>query len=267
MSASVRATRRTRSWPRIVRPHARVRRGAPPGPPARAWPPGAAEHGSCGRCTRPDSRAGAAPAPHGRQYPLPDRPRPLGLRLGHHVLGTRLLDPQDHVDPVEQRPAEPCPIAGGHRWVAAALTPRVALVSARTRIGCGDEQETCRKADRALRPRDPHAAFLEWLAQRLERGPRKLGSSSRNSTPCCARLASPGAGGPPPPTSPAAEIEWCGARNGLRCTSGAGPSTPATLWIRVTSSASPRLSGGMIEGRRLAAIDLPLPGGPIMSTL
>ena len=98
----------------------------------------------------------------------------LGLGLGHHVLGARLLDAQDHVDPVQQRPAEPRAVTGRDRRVAAALTPRVALVSARTRIRRGGEQEPSRKADRALRPRDPHAALLERLAQRLERGPREL---------------------------------------------------------------------------------------------
>jgi hypothetical protein len=37
--------------------------------------------------------------------------------------------------------------------------------------------------------------------------------------------------------------------------------------MRVTSSASSMSSGGMIEGSRRAAIDLPLPGGPIIRTL
>ncbi len=39
-------------------------------------------------------------------------------------------------------------------------------------------------------------------------------SSSRNRIPRLASDASPGRGGLPPPTSPAAEIVWCGARNG-----------------------------------------------------
>ena len=39
-------------------------------------------------------------------------------------------------------------------------------------------------------------------------------SSSRSSTPRCARLASPGPGPAPPPTIAAAEAPWCGARNG-----------------------------------------------------
>ena len=37
---------------------------------------------------------------------------------------------------------------------------------------------------------------------------------------------------------------------------------PAMLWIRVTSSASARVSGGRIDGSRRASIVLPVPGGP-----
>src|SRR5881227_610395 len=45
---------------------------------------------------------------------------------------------------------------------------------------------------------------------------RNSGSSSRNSTPPCARLTSPGRGYEPPPIRPASEIVWCGDRNGRR---------------------------------------------------
>ena len=44
---------------------------------------------------------------------------------------------------------------------------------------------------------------------------------------------------------------WCGARNG-RPAEQAPPSRPQALAIRATSSASPRASGGRIEGRRVA---------------
>ena len=46
-----------------------------------------------------------------------------------------------------------------------------------------------------------------------------------------------------------------------------GGSVPATEWIRVTSSASSRVSGGRIPGRRRPSIVLPVPGGPARSTL
>ncbi len=40
---------------------------------------------------------------------------------------------------------------------------------------------------------------------------------------------------------------------------------PAIDWIIETSSSSRGLSGGRMEGRRCASIDLPAPGGPIIS--
>ena len=44
-------------------------------------------------------------------------------------------------------------------------------------------------------------------------------------------------------------------------------SVPATEWIRVTSSASSRVSGGRMPGRRRPSIVLPVPGGPASSML
>ena len=87
-------------------------------------------------------------------------------------------------------------------------------------------------------------------------------SSSRNSTPWCASVASPGCGTDPPPTRPAGEIVWCGARNGRWRTSSSPTWRPATLWMRVTAIASSRVSGGRIEIIRRASIVLPVPGGP-----
>ena len=59
-----------------------------------------------------------------------------------------------------------------------------------------------------------------------------------------------------------AEIVWCGARNGRPATSPSAWS-PATLWIRVTSSASARVISGRIDGSRRASIVLPVPGGAL----
>ena len=44
-------------------------------------------------------------------------------------------------------------------------------------------------------------------------------------------------------------------------------SVPATEWMRVTSSASSRVSGGRMPGSRRPSIVLPVPGGPASSTL
>ena len=94
------------------------------------------------------------------------------------------------------------------------------------------------------------------------------GSSSRNKIPLCARLISPGWGKLPPPTIATCEIVWCGSRKGrwvireeLRF------NFPATECILVVSRLSPNERGGRMEGRRLAIIDFPLPGAPIMMRL
>ena len=94
------------------------------------------------------------------------------------------------------------------------------------------------------------------------------GSSSRNSTPLCARLISPGVGLVPPPTSATGEMVWCGERNG-RTVSSVEPrfSLPATECILVVSRASRRVSGGNIDGRRLASMVLPEPGLPMSKML
>ena len=64
------------------------------------------------------------------------------------------------------------------------------------------------------------------------------------------------------------EIVWCGARNG-RWEINEDPrfSCPATECILVVSKLSPSERGGRMEGRRLAIIDLPLPGAPTIIKL
>jgi len=93
------------------------------------------------------------------------------------------------------------------------------------------------------------------------------GSSSRNRTPRCDSDISPGRARVPPPTVAAIDDEWCGSRNGLRRVRRPPVSSPATLWIMLTSSTSDGASGGSSPGRRWASIDLPAPGGPIISRL
>lgn len=89
------------------------------------------------------------------------------------------------------------------------------------------------------------------------------GSSSRNKTPLCARLISPGCGKLPPPVMAVVEIVWCGSRNGrLEISPLPCPSFPATECILVVSRLSPNDSGGRMEGRRFASMDFPLPGAP-----
>ena len=92
-------------------------------------------------------------------------------------------------------------------------------------------------------------------------------SSSRNSTPWWASVISPGNGTVPPPTRPGGEIVWCGARNGRVSTRPPPECRPAIEWMRVTSIASARVSGGRIDGTRRAIIVLPVPGGPCRNRL
>ena len=88
-------------------------------------------------------------------------------------------------------------------------------------------------------------------------------SSSRSSTPWCARLAYPGRIPGPPPTTAAVEALWCGARNGgVRIRGCSGGSRPAAEWMRVTSSAASASSAGRIPGSLRASIVFPVPGGP-----
>ena len=93
------------------------------------------------------------------------------------------------------------------------------------------------------------------------------GSSSRNSTPLCARLTSPGFGIVPPPMSPASEIVWWGARKGRTATRGLPSILPATECIFVVSMASSKLISGRIVTMRWASMVLPEPGGPTMMRL
>ena len=83
------------------------------------------------------------------------------------------------------------------------------------------------------------------------------------STPLWARLISPGMGKVPPPHRATGEMVWCGLRKG-RTVISVVPcgSLPATLWILVVSRASLKVRGGMMDGKRLAIIDLPEPGLP-----
>ena len=93
------------------------------------------------------------------------------------------------------------------------------------------------------------------------------GSSSRNSTPQCAREISPGEGSDPPPINAGPVAVWCGQRN-RRCrqvdTSTRRPSTDSTA---ADSSASSSESGGSIPGSLRASMLLPVPGGPMSSRL
>ena len=94
------------------------------------------------------------------------------------------------------------------------------------------------------------------------------GNSSRNKTPLWASEISPGPGMLPPPAKPADEMVWCGVRKGRVPRSGrSAGSSPAILWIWVTSSASSKDGGGRMLTILRASIVLPEPGGPSINRL
>ena len=93
---------------------------------------------------------------------------------------------------------------------------------------------------------------------------RKSGNSSRNSTPQCARLISPGrTPAEPPPTRLAVLASWCGAENGGRVSMpSAGSRAPASECTAVSSRDSSRVRSGRMPGIRSAMLVLPDPFGP-----
>ena len=94
------------------------------------------------------------------------------------------------------------------------------------------------------------------------------GNSSRNKTPRCARVASPGRGFVPPPIMETCDDVWWGFRNGGYAIYGvSSDKRPAILWIFVTSIDSSNESGGRIPGSARAKIVFPPPGGPVIKIL
>ena len=217
------------------------------------------------------------------QRSAPGEPRPLALPGGEHALRDRgATSPRrrgpgrpapprpgvghaaEKVDPVQQRPAEPALVALAVDLTARALAAHLA---ARARVAGRDEHRARGERERrAGRARSPPAR--PPAAGAAPRGPR---ASTRPARPGTAR---PGAPGSSPRAwagclrrpAPAAEIVWWGARNGRAVARPPEPS-PATLWIRVISSASSNDGGGRMPGSRRATIVLPAPGGPAISRL
>ena len=160
-------------------------------------------------------------------------------RRAQLVLG-RPLDVHEQVHPIEQRPAQPPPVAPqvGLAAPAAVADPGE---PARARVRRRDEHEPRREHQRALAADDRHAAVLERLAQRLERSgaetPRARRETARRGWRASPRRAAAASRRPPAPPA-----RSCGAAPGTAARE-IRPSacSPATLWIRVTST---RLGAG-----------------------
>ena len=88
-------------------------------------------------------------------------------------------------------------------------------------------------------PADGHLTVLQRLPESLQRREPVLRELVEEEHAEVGEADLAGRGVPPPPTRPGEEMVWCGARKGRRVTSGTpGGSRPATLWMRVISTAS-----------------------------
>ena len=173
-----------------------------------------------------------------RRAPAPSAPRAAQPALLHANAASSARGRSDR--------AAPARAARGGAAAAAPCTRTRRRERRAHRTGRGSSLPTSwKRAGNVARPatRDDRRRRRPRAAGAATRAPARAnsGSSSRKSTPRCASVASPTCGPPlppPPPTIAAVDAEWCGARNGGNRTSPLpGCRTPATEWIRVTSSA------------------------------
>jgi hypothetical protein len=128
----------------------------------------------------------------------------------------------------------------------------------------GDKLEARREAHMRVGARDHGTARLDRLPQRIENGPRELRQlvEEENAEMGKADLARLH-------VQTAADQRChrrCGARKGRVRESAPSRSSPARLCTMETST-SRASSGGSRPGSRLASMDLPAPGGPIINIL
>ena len=107
-------------------------------------------------------------------------------------------------------------IIGGAARRAAARQRRIAEMAATARVHRRDHLNPRRKGDVRIGPGNADRPGFERLAKESSTGRWNSGNSSRNRTPRCARLISPGRTCRPPPTSAGIDAQWWGALNGRR---------------------------------------------------
>ena len=254
----VRATRRTLPYARAERPSASTA-----GAEERARPRRRAPRRARGRAARgaPFVARGRPPrvaalALHRARRARRARARRAWARPPRRALERARRRPAGatdvHVDAVEQRPAEPRAV-GAHALGRAGAASRTVAERSRTGRGSSRRRASGRAGNVALacaREMVTTPSSSGWRSA-SSAARRNSASSSRKSTPWCARLTSPGRGtvaaaDEPRPRSP------CGAARGRAAratTPRDAPSSPATLWIAVTSSASSEDSGGRSAGQ------------------
>ena len=173
-------------------------------------------------------------------------------------------DPDEDVDPVGERPAQLRLVAsdGGRRALARA---RPGPVPAGAGIRGRDQREPARELDRAPGARQRHPPILERLAKRLDRVAAELAElvEEQDSPVGPGHLARAGRRPASDQGAPGSRV----VRGAKRPAGDRPPPPPPAPAILITSSASERVSAGMIDGSRRAASVLPAPGGPTSSRL
>src|SRR5256885_3478158 len=140
-------------------------------------------------------------------------------------------------------------------------------IAARAGVHRADKLEARRILGLARGARNRDSAGLERLAQGFEHLAVEFRQLVQKQHAVVRERYSPGRGSLPPPTSATPEAEWCGARNGRRFQfSRQNPPEPSEASAADSSASSP-LIGGSNPAKRAASIDLPVPGGPTISTL
>ncbi len=186
----------------------------------------------------------------GGDHPHAHRGRRLTGRRSQ-LLGPRSRHRDDEVEAVEQRARHLLAIA--QRSAAGCSRSRRPDRRAHRR-GTGSSSRRAGSAPGRARARRP-ARPRRRRPRAAVAATRAPGAGTRAARPSAARLGGrgsphPGRGTAPPPTIAAAEAPWCGARNGgTRMIGRPAGSVPATEWMRVTSSASSRVSGGRMPGQ------------------
>ena len=136
----------------------------------------------------------------GRQHASAHRLRPrAALTRSDQLLRRCLLDLADQVDAVEQRTAEPAHVPGElpavHEQRSGGRAQGQRLQAATTIAFAGNSSARCPRMI-VTRP-----SSSGWRSASTAARPNS-GSSSRNRTPRCASVSSPGRGRAPPPTRP-----------------------------------------------------------------
>ena len=158
-------------------------------------------------------------------------------------------------------------IAGAFGRAAAGLR-RIAEIAAAAGVHRRHQLEARRIAHMRIGARHHRLAGLDRLAQRVQHRragiPAARPGTARPDAPARLRPASRAARRRPAPPSRRNDADCGTAARGEIAPSGNSPASDCTMEI---SSASRASSGGSRPGRRCASIDLPAPGGPIISRL